>query len=214
MLNWSDLCSLLSCLSGAVTAALAAHAQKAGWIAVIIFAIGGLLLAGASAFGASKLAYWALARSSLPYGRLKDAQHDRMGVSILRHSSPVCLRSLSCYRPPDHRSAFTFPMNFSHTPLRRLCLVRACGYLVLALALGALPFIVSADQEGRNFSHGAAGVCLVLSLFNFWKARQTPPNEVVTMNPEELPFRSRFATSGGCYGYRSSHSLRWPMSCL
>lgn len=70
-----------------MTGATAAHAQKAGWVAVIIFAIGGLLLGGVFAFGASKLAYSALARSSSPRGQRETAS--TIGYGFLYFVTPM-----------------------------------------------------------------------------------------------------------------------------
>jgi hypothetical protein len=82
MLNWSDLCSLLTVLFGGIAGAAAAHDQKASWFVVALFAIGGLLLGRAFAFGASKLAYFALARSSSPAG-------ERPGYTFLYLAVPI-----------------------------------------------------------------------------------------------------------------------------
>jgi uncharacterized membrane-anchored protein len=69
MLNWADLCSLLTVFMSTLTGVVAAHDQKAGWWAVISFAVVGFLLGYAFAFLGSKLAYAALHRSLLPRGQ-------------------------------------------------------------------------------------------------------------------------------------------------
>jgi len=73
-------------------------------------------------------------------------------------------------------------------PARRLCLVRAWSYLALVVGLIALSFLMDlSDVEGRIFGGCIVGFFLSCSLYNFWKARRTPPNEVVVSNPELLP---------------------------
>jgi hypothetical protein len=80
------------------------------------------------------------------------------------------------------------PFLQSETPARRLCLVRAWSYLVLVVGLIALSFAIDfPDVEGRIFYYCFVGFFLACSLFNFWKARRAPPDEIIVSNPELLP---------------------------
>ena len=94
MLNWADLGSLLIVFSSAMTGATAAHSQKASGIVVILFAIGGLLLGSLFAFGASKLAYSALARSSSPRGQRETAS--TIGYGFLYFITPMLALGVAC----------------------------------------------------------------------------------------------------------------------
>ena len=87
MLNWADLCTLLTLLVSAFTGATAAHTQKAGWVAITIFAIVGFFLGAAFAFGASKLAYSALTRSIAPRGQRETPS--TLGYTFLYMSIPI-----------------------------------------------------------------------------------------------------------------------------
>src|SRR5262245_40389052 len=78
-------------------------------------------------------------------------------------------------------------MNFFETPLRRLRIVRACGFLILALVIGLLPFVMEVDKEGALFGYAGAGFCVLLGMLNFWLARRTSPDEIVTKIPERMP---------------------------
>ncbi len=78
-------------------------------------------------------------------------------------------------------------MSFFETPIRRLCLVRAGGFFALALGFAGFSFAPDVDNWGRHFCYASTGVCLFLSLFNFWKARRTPADSVVTTIPDRAP---------------------------
>ncbi len=78
-------------------------------------------------------------------------------------------------------------MSFYITPVRRLCLVRAVSFFVLALGLGAFSFTPDVDDFGRNGCYVGAGVCALVSLFNLWKARRTPAEATVTTIPDLAP---------------------------
>ena len=66
MLNWADLCYLLTIFMGTVNGFGAGFAQKAGWGVVISFTIGGLLLGISLGFVFSKMAYAILGSKKLP----------------------------------------------------------------------------------------------------------------------------------------------------
>ncbi len=66
MLNWADLCCLLTVLMGPLAGFGAAYAQKAGWGVIISFTLGGLLLGVGVAFGFSKMSYSVLRSKKLP----------------------------------------------------------------------------------------------------------------------------------------------------
>jgi hypothetical protein len=78
-------------------------------------------------------------------------------------------------------------MRFFITPVRRLCLVRACSFFVLALGLGVFSFAPEVDEFGRNFCYAGAGVCVLVTLFNLWKARRTPAEATITTVPDLAP---------------------------
>ena len=75
-------------------------------------------------------------------------------------------------------------MGFFETPIRRLCLVRAAGCFVLAVALAGLSFTRDVDNWGRYFCHAAAGVCLGGMVLNIWRARRTPVQATLSAIPD------------------------------
>lgn len=78
-------------------------------------------------------------------------------------------------------------MSFHETPLRRLHLVRAWGLLALAIGLGGFSFAPVVDAEGKVYCYVGAGICALMALFNFWRARRTPAEAIVTTNPDLAP---------------------------
>ena len=82
-------------------------------------------------------------------------------------------------------------MSFYETPVRRLCIIRACGLFVLALALGAFSFAPDVDEQGKLFCYGLAGLCLLLGLFNLWRARRASPQATVTTIPDRASVSSQ-----------------------
>lgn len=75
-------------------------------------------------------------------------------------------------------------MSFYKTPVRRLCVVRACGFFVIALVLGGIPFVNETDSEGRIISFTFAGFCILMGIFNLWRSRRASPSDTVTKIPE------------------------------
>ena len=78
-------------------------------------------------------------------------------------------------------------MRFYETPVRRLCIVRACGLLVLALGIAAFSFAPDVDAQGRIFCYAAVGLCVLMGLFNLWRARRSAPGATVTPIPDRAP---------------------------
>jgi hypothetical protein len=78
-------------------------------------------------------------------------------------------------------------MSFYETPVRRFCIVRACGLFVLALGIGAFSFAPDVDSQGRIFCYAVAGLCVLMGLFNLRQARQSPPDATITTIPDRAP---------------------------
>jgi hypothetical protein len=78
-------------------------------------------------------------------------------------------------------------MSFYETPVRRLCIVRAICFFVLALGIGAFSFAPAVDAEGRIFCYAGAGLCALIGLFNLWRARRSDPDAAVTPIPDRAP---------------------------
>jgi hypothetical protein len=83
-------------------------------------------------------------------------------------------------------------MSFFVTPQRRLRILRGCVSLVIAVVIGAMPWIYS-GQVDQVFICIITGVCILAAIFNFWLAKRTPSNAVVTHNPQDLPTDKRIA---------------------
>jgi hypothetical protein len=84
-------------------------------------------------------------------------------------------------------------MSFYETPVRRLCIIRACGLFVLALAIGAFSFAPDVDAEGRIFCYAGAGLCALMGLFNLWRARRSDPDATVTSIPDRAPIPAQIS---------------------
>jgi hypothetical protein len=84
-------------------------------------------------------------------------------------------------------SPWSFSMGFFQTPARRLHIVRACGSLVLAVVIGAFSFTPDVDYTGRIICLALAGLCVLMTFFNLWRARRTPSSATVTRIPALAP---------------------------
>jgi len=72
-------------------------------------------------------------------------------------------------------------MGFYETPVRRLCIVRACGLFVVGTAIGVFSFFEKGETLGRVFCYAGVAFCGLLGLLNLWWARRARPSATVTV---------------------------------
>jgi hypothetical protein len=84
-------------------------------------------------------------------------------------------------------------MSFYITPVRRLCIVRACGLFVLAIVVALFPIVFKGqvDSAGRVGGYCAAGLLALGGLLNLWWARRAPPDAAVTPIFQLTPLREQ-----------------------
>jgi hypothetical protein len=93
------------------------------------------------------------------------------------HNGRLCVR-LRGVQESVSSSKWSTVMNFFETPSRRLAYVKAAGMFVLAVVFLVFPLLVDADSTGRMFGYILAGICFLGGLYNVWRARRTPKDEV------------------------------------
>src|ERR1035437_9504333 len=111
---------------------------------------------------------------------------------IIPHGRPSPQGLLNPLGPPFIVATKGGPVSFYDTPLRRLCLVRAVGCLVLGAGIFVLLWLPSVDATGKQFVLIMEGGWSLGAIYNFWRWRRASPQAVVTMMPDRAPVPVQF----------------------